>query len=561
MRAEFGGAGSSAFTKDHRFEHPFMSLVRESPLWSTWEELWLRSLVPDISTDEGPVKRQYPIVFVRSLQLYVEAVSGLPGLLVYGPLPAQEAFKSEQLATETNAFLSIMEKWSDIHSGASGSPSLLNRGASYRSPDRLRRMFHARGQIIDARTRSSVARASDTIRQVMAAQIEPEVIDAALSGAASALIEEVASAAATTNQFPGRSHSTFYCPQLEPMDIEIGKPPSGPLIVHSSVSRRRIFKLVTHERSLPVVLNDDGVEGDQTSFFRDFQAQADDRHSQGILYRFMLMRHWLNDRFARLNSLYDDRPDSEAQDNLADMCGWLLRLFDADFAAIYNVVPGGALKEVVRASRETAESVEASRLNSEFMDTLARPDHVARRREAVCYRVFAERATESVKDWNGDSDGQGMAGDFSGMARLPRSALGAPIIVFGKSWGVIELIGFLPNQFDRVAAMWLEEASQLVGDALFQTWVLKQTTQANLAVLAEPSPELDVAAPTGEGAASEVMDAQRIEDALSIRRKRVQDTQSHLPGDGGAFHRRRRRTLAQQRSMARQISAPWMLRG
>ncbi len=520
-------ADSVAFYEQHRFnifpggrryEHPFVTLLRNERPWFCWELAYFKSLIPIIQERKGPQHCNFPDMFGEFLQFFAEWSTDLDGLLVYGPVPTQSGFsvgvELEDTSSFDNNIQGLNEAWGR-YEAKTGKKSPLEL-SNFLSQDRLRRMYHAGGRIIDSQFRANVLRASSAIQLSCAATFQIDFHSEEFEEIRLDLIEDVATAALLRARPTRKTNLTFCFPRTAARRIELSSDRASILIVAPMQNvAHEVLATASVPNDLAFVTSAEGYDEEISENLRELLVHVEDRNTQSVMQQFMLTRHWLNDRFARLSSMYDDRvdPTSIASKNLKDISKWLLKLFDADFAALYNVTPGGGLAEMVSASRGDELSKRTSDENSLHMARLQGELTGELRQHSMCYRAFWNRQTEHVANWNGKLDGSGMASAKPKGNERPRSSLAAPIMIFGKPWGVIELVGFCPNQFDKIARMWLEEASQLIGNALYQTWLLKQITQANLTVLTETRPD-------GEDDTASRANTDLIERALQDKERR-----------------------------------------
>lgn len=461
-----------------RHEHPFVTLLRNEPWWMLWEIAYLAALRPEAERTGGLISKTIPGLFSSSIQMKIEWIAELSGLMVYGPVPTESGFSNSAITSEIDRFAVAVQRMSGK------APAL--RGTGSPSNDRLRRMYYASGRTVDKLLDTSIARSRKALRIALEADLtalreEPELQEAALP-----TIDSVASVAITRALHPSQPTNTFYGPTIASRTIAIESKRTGDLLVrHADTETRPSEEVSSGEEPAGIELSSDAVDEAMVETLQNVIAQAEERAAQGVLQQFMLMRHWLNDRFARLSPMHGSRAGrlDEPQRNLEDIVDWLLRLFDADFAAIYHSAEG-ALTEMARMHRSGEREAAAADLNSEHMVDLA-GDLAHRRLESSAYRAFWNERSEDVRNWDGEVSDAGMSASARLISNMPRSTLAAPIMVLGKPWGVIELVGFYSNQFDKISKLWLEEASQLVGNALYQTWLLKQITQANVAILTD----------------------------------------------------------------------------
>lgn len=134
-----------------RFEHPFVTLLRNEPWWFLWEIAHLASLRTEAERSGGLVGRAMPGLFSDTLQMKVEWIPALSGLMVYGPVPTGAGFSNAAITTEIDRFANA------VHRMSGAVPAL--RGMGYPSSDRLRRMYYAAGRTVDKLFDTNVARA------------------------------------------------------------------------------------------------------------------------------------------------------------------------------------------------------------------------------------------------------------------------------------------------------------------------------------------------------------------------------------------------------------------
>lgn len=495
-----------------RAEHPFVTLLRDEPWWWLWEIAHLAALCPEAKRTGELMTPVVPGPFGASIQMRVEWIADLSGLMVYGPVPTEAGFSSSTISVDIERYAATVHRM--------GTAAHALRGTGNLSTDRLRRMYYAAGRTVDKLLEANVTRARKALQLALEADLAALRGDEELSESVLPTIDSVASVALTRAIHPGQPTNTFYGPTIASRTIAIESRKSGELIVRQADAHARPAETVANvEEPTGIELSSDAVDGAMAETLHNVIAQAEERTAQGVLQQFMLMRHWLNDRFARLSPTNGGRTGAsdEPQRNLEDIVDWLLRLFDADFAAIYHSAEG-ALMEMAKLHRSGEREGLAAGLNSEHMAELALGSD-DRRMQSSAYRAFWNERSEDVRNWDGEASETGMTASDRLASDRPRSTLAAPIIVLGKPWGVIELVGFYGNQFDKISSMWLEEASQLVGNALYQTWLLKQITQANVAILTDGGEARDASPEPAAG--QEEVNRRLIEGALRSKGDRV----------------------------------------
>lgn len=463
------------FASGRRYEHPFVTLLRDEPWWSVWELAVLREAFSSgEANDEGPQESKLPGMLGDLLQLKTEAVPALGGHMVYGPVPRERGFVDAEIRGSIRRFVDATLVATKIP----GAP----KGGGYSSYERLRRMYFANGRVVDKLFDRNVERASAAFSLCMNADVNVLRGNSEIEASVLPSLDVVSSVALTRVEHPRNAAIVLRGPAAHARDVEIVSDKAGNLEVsilasqvdNGTESYGAESAGINISSHVPSALNDT---------LQHVIAQAEERSAQATLQQFMLMRHWLNDRFARLSPMFNGErvAAGDAARSLEEIVEWLIRMFDADFAAIYHVAPGGFLDEIGCGSRGSSAAAAAAE-NSERMRML-REAEPQKRASSSAYRALRQGTSEEVRDWDGLESNTGMSSARPGVEDRPRSTVAAPVVILGKTWGVIELVGFCPNQFVRISSMWLEEASQLVGNALYQTWLLKQITQSNLAVL------------------------------------------------------------------------------
>ena len=230
-----------------------------------------------------------------------------------------------------------------------------------------------------------------------------------------------------------------------------------------------------------------------------------DRTTQDMLQNLFVGRAWLNDRFAQLSGMTDVARAAEMSDgalaegnelrrNADGICRWLVNLFNADFVTIYQRLPSadpsklGPLKAFGTACRrnDLARNWAASDAKS-MIDAGNNPQI---RYQSACYRALWSLRVEEVPNNNGLPSASGMLGppDWLGDQTRPRAGVAVPIKIFGRPWGVFELVGLTQYQFVGTDHYWFEEVAELIGQPLYNTWMLSQIYQVNHAVLFRDAP-------------------------------------------------------------------------
>ncbi len=465
-----------------RLEHPFVTLLRNERHWYWWELSFYKSLIPKARRSKAPLPFRFPTIFNRSLQISVQWRDDLDGLLVFGPIPTEDGLYRDAIESDIDSFHEAISGLSGLWGEVDGADVPRGAISNFLSRDRLRRMFFAGGSFVDEAFGELVESTVKATDLACKTELPANLSGESFQNLALDIIETVARAAAFRQRYKHEGISIRY-PRLNEARFVIQSDSLTELSLLNGDGQGH----ANGKASLAVVEIGGHAANEATESYRDFHARAEDQNTKYMMQQFMLTRHWLSDRFARLSSMYDDSLDplGDASHNLVEICRWLATVFDADFTAIYHVKSSGALHELKYFARDDEWSRLRAEKNSSTMSRLAAAENVGARGTSSCYRAFWSQKAEHIPNWNGKIDSHGMASDGEPDPGRPRSTIAAPIMVFGRPWGVIELVGATPNQFDKIARMWLEEASQLIGNALYQTWLLKQITQANLVVLGE----------------------------------------------------------------------------
>lgn len=256
----------------------------------------------------------------------------------------------------------------------------------------------------------------------------------------------------------------------------------------------------------------DSPDNDQTlvmdkalsKFLREIALKIDERQMLFFKRQFMLGKHWLSDRFARMSpnddisytKLVTNQIETtgfqadEMRQNLKSSARWLTQLFDADFSAIYKLEPNGELDCIVDFARSNENAQYFCDRNRRRMEDL-KILPIKNRQDSMSYRTIRDQRQQDVSYWNGRQSEVGMTSDNDMPERnkmldwfdRPYSAIAAPIFVHGEIWGVIEVVGLVAHQFTRVSQTWLEEACQLIGQTLYQSYLMKHITNASIKIL------------------------------------------------------------------------------
>ncbi len=181
--------------------------------------------------------------------------------------------------------------------------------------------------------------------------------------------------------------------------------------------------------------------------------------------------------------------DAHLQESSRRICRWLIRFFGADVVSLYQLVPtanGAMVGFLTKLGHAVSHEPDGNKLSDEIQLSMRILEREPRDRwNSISYRALHSLELEVVRDWDGRSGLAGIweLGPDNPIAARGRTGVAAPIKVFGRAWGVIEMAGFTPYQFDHIDPIWLKEVSALVGERFHNVGMLAQISSLNHAIL------------------------------------------------------------------------------
>ena len=200
-----------------------------------------------------------------------------------------------------------------------------------------------------------------------------------------------------------------------------------------------------------------------------------------IRERMMIIRLWSRDNFAlwlttsNLPKLpeYTERVDALAT-RIADV-------FVADRCGIFRYdAERRSLDRLGRFSRD--QNNEGPARTASYDNIREAGSHPERRAASPRYQAIDEARTIHLTQSRDNDNRPGY--------RRPGSRLVVPIVVFGRPWGAIELVGLRSNQFLPSTEQWLDEFSRLIGQDLYVEGILNDLHEISRLVLND-KPKLD----------------------------------------------------------------------
>lgn len=194
-----------------------------------------------------------------------------------------------------------------------------------------------------------------------------------------------------------------------------------------------------------------------------------------IRERMTIIRLWLRDNFARWLTT-SDLPETHAFSERVDaLASRIAQIFVADRCGVFRYdAEQRTLNRLGRFARD--QSDEPGQRDASFR----RIQEVGRTEteRALSPRYMCIDTAQPVHLVESRDDARRPAG-----AR-PGSRLVVPIMVFGRPWGVVELVGMRPRQFVPSTGIWLDEVSRLLGTDLYVEGLLNDLHEMSRAVLA-----------------------------------------------------------------------------
>ncbi len=193
-----------------------------------------------------------------------------------------------------------------------------------------------------------------------------------------------------------------------------------------------------------------------------------------IRERMMIIRLWARDNFARWLTTpnlpqaprYTERVDALAY-RIADV-------FVADRSSIFRY--DAEHRTLDRLGRFSRDQVNEGDPRAASYDRIraAGPDQ-ERRAFSPRYQAIDDAAPVHLTKSRDDHRRSG--------GTRPGSRLVVPIVVFGRPWGAIELVGFRSDQFLPSTTQWLDEFSRLIGQDLYVEGILNDLHEISRSVL------------------------------------------------------------------------------
>jgi signal transduction histidine kinase len=498
------------FPAGRTFDAPFMTLLRDDPPFFWWELVTYARLAAEAREKKREFKVDFfelPGVFSDILIFGLTYLKEFDCHLVLGPVPMRDRIEPQSgEACPVERYCHCLEEVYALPGRDSfRHPALVARAPS---AERLTRMFYLGGNFSRETFKDSAYHAATAIRHscnVDMTQVPgslgptAHVIDAADALSKGTLFMERVRATAHKLSSNGTVEASSAFGALTPVTIDFRYPgrTGWKFFWDYDEAAKRLVSALT---PLP---RDNAFPERQAMFLRagkhdpalnemldDLIERIGDRMTQDMLQQLTIGKNWIHDRFAQLSGMTESAFANAAEllENSNRICRWLLRLFDADFTAIYQLVPTAdgqstaVLKQFGRAARHDPNAKRWSEANQASMAGLE--VDLVNRHKSICYRALWCLKARRTPNWDGKQSPQGLwIADAPDTEHHTRAGIAVPIKVFGRTWGVIELVGFTPNQFDRVDPIWLEEFGALIVDQFFHSSMLAEIYAINHEIL------------------------------------------------------------------------------
>lgn len=496
------------FPAGRTFDAPFLTLLRDDPTFFWWELITYARLAKDMAAKPEEVEFfEFPGLFYDTTLFGLTYIKEFGCHLVVGPIPMRDKVIPHSAdSCPISLYCRHIEAIAALPNEGAKRKAALSMHTP--SEERLNRMFYFGGTFSRGTFRDCARRAVKAIRHSCRIGLtlpsldkhqhatEIDVADAASTGAL--FMERVRTTARGLSK-SGTVEATQAFGALTPVTIAFRY--SG------RVGWK--FSWSFDEGAARPVVTLAPLEHDQTLFERtadlrragkpdetlgemldDLMERTGDRRTQDMLQQLAIGKNWIHDRFAQFSGMTPSAlaAPKELLDSANKICRWLLRLFDADITAIYQLWPSGdgmstaALKQFGRAHRREPAAITWSIANQASMFILENAPE--KRCHSICYGALWERKAIQRPNWDGTPGVDGMyIHERPDIEDTMRTAIAVPMKLFGRVWGIIELAGFTPNQFDRVDPIWLEEFGTLIVDQLFHTSMLAEIYQINQEIL------------------------------------------------------------------------------
>lgn len=245
------------------------------------------------------------------------------------------------------------------------------------------------------------------------------------------------------------------------------------------------FKREENKRLLLVdknnsILSDDEVLTAIRESLSTFLRKLFVRRNARIMESLLLLREWLNDHFGMLKKDADAKSSRQKINAESDerqkkiyrrLCAWVLRRLAADVVTLYSYNHGGQCLEVLSSyvsKRAITYEDQWNKVMPEYMRKAG--NNQENRKLSICYRAIDERKVQLTRSYE-NSETPTSDPPNNHLLSPPKnsglpsksSAIAAPILIYDRVWGALEVLGQSPYQFRWENRKFVEELASIFG--------------------------------------------------------------------------------------------------
>ncbi len=203
----------------------------------------------------------------------------------------------------------------------------------------------------------------------------------------------------------------------------------------------------------------------------------------------MSLRQWLSDHFGVLTGIFNDKKLDEPQKVENQLAARIMEFLQADIATIYRYDYGDEWLETLGLYSGEKQRNQWFKLVPDYMKQAGKKketeEYPIEREHSICYRAIDSRTIKFCRVFNPKTE---VATPSRERLLLPpkdsglkshESGIAAPIAVYGRPWGVLEILGTRPHQFRWDDRHFVNELSHQLATFFYHQWFLRKLHELN----------------------------------------------------------------------------------
>jgi len=195
------------------------------------------------------------------------------------------------------------------------------------------------------------------------------------------------------------------------------------------------------------------------------------------------LRQWLSDHFGVLTGIFYDKRFDDPQKTENQLAARIMEFLQADIATIYRYDYGDEWLETLGLYSGEKQRSQWFQLVPDYTKQAGKK--TTERQHSICYRAIDCREIKFCRVFNPKTE---VATPSNEWLLLPpknssleshQSGIAAPIAVYGRSWGVLEILGTRPHQFRWDDRHFANELSHRLATFFYHQWFLRKLHELN----------------------------------------------------------------------------------